>query len=208
MSINVIEKRVRWIGAVAMLVTLASILVGLGRGLRRPKGRQTGRAKQILRLPVYLLISIPYFGFCFYLWRSLPLTLSARTRIVTLLSGSLLYFPGLAFVFWGRLTLGKMYNVSSGFGAELYADQRLITHGPYAIVRHPMYVGLLIAALGGLLIYRTWTLVFLAMNALAVIVFRSRREEEALAIEFGEQWAAYCQQVPACLPHWRAGRMR
>ena len=119
MSINVIEKRVRWIGAVAMLVTLTSILVGLGRGLRRLKGRQTGRAKQILRLPVYLLISVPYFGFCFRLWRSLPLTLSARARIVTLLLGSLLYFPGLAFVFWGRLTLGRMYNVSSGFGAEV-----------------------------------------------------------------------------------------
>jgi protein-S-isoprenylcysteine O-methyltransferase Ste14 len=197
MSLNAIERRMRWIGAVAMLVPLTSIFVGLGRGLRRPKGRSTGRAKQILRLPVYLLIGVPYFGFCFYLWRPLPLTLSARARIM-----AVLYFPGLAFVVWGRLTLGEMYNVSSGFGAELYADQRLITHGPYAIVRHPMYVGLLIAALGGLLIYRTWTLVFLALNALAVIVFRSRREEETLAIEFGEQWAVYCQQVPACLPHW------
>ena len=208
MWISVIEKRVRWIGAVAMLVTLAYIFVGLGRGLRRPKGRQTGHAKQILRLPVYLSISVPYFGFCFYLWRSLPLTLSARVRIVTLLLGSLLYFPGLAFVFWGRLTLGKMYNASTSFGVELYADQRLITHGPYAIVRHPIYVGLLIAAIGGVLIYRTWTLVFLVMNALGVIVLRSRREEEALALEFGEQWVAYCQQVPACLPHWRSGRMR
>ncbi len=208
MSLNVIERRVHWIGAVAMLVTLASILVGLGRGLRRSKGRRTGWAKQILRLPVYLLIGVPYFGLCFCLWRPLPLTLSARARIAALLLGLLLYFPGLAFVFWGRLTLGKMYNVSSGFGVELYANHHLITHGPYTIVRHPMYVGLLIAALGGLLIYRTWTLAFLALNALSVIVFRSRREEEALAIEFGEQWAAYCQQVPAYLPHWCAGRMR
>ncbi len=208
MSLYVIERRVRWIGAVTMLVTLLSILVGLGRGLRRRKGRRTGRAKQILRLPVYLLIGVPYFGLCFGLWRPLPVTLSARARIAALLLGALLYFPGLAFVFWGRLTLGKMYNVSSGFGVELYADQHLITHGPYAVVRHPMYVGLLIAALGGLLIYRTWTLVFLALNALAVSVFRSRREEEALANEFGEQWAAYCQQVPAYLPRWRAGRMR
>ncbi len=72
MSLNVIERQVRWIGAVAMLVTLASILVGLGRGLRRPKGRRTGRAKQILRLPIYLLIGVPYFGLCFRLWRPLP----------------------------------------------------------------------------------------------------------------------------------------
>jgi len=33
-----------------------------------------------------------------------------------------------------RLTLGEMYNISSGVGAQLYADHRLITHRPFAIV--------------------------------------------------------------------------
>jgi hypothetical protein len=35
----------------------------------------------------------------------------------------------------GRLTLGRMYNVSSAFGTRLYADQELVTSGPFALVR-------------------------------------------------------------------------
>jgi protein-S-isoprenylcysteine O-methyltransferase Ste14 len=98
-----------------------------------------------------------------------------------------------------------MFNVSSGFGVQLYADQRLITRGPFAIVRHPMYLGVLIAALGAILIYRTWTPVFAALNFLGLI-YRARREEQILAAEFGEQWAAYCRNVPAWIPRFRRGK--
>jgi len=96
-----------------------------------------------------------------------------------------LLFPGLGLVLWGRLVLGKMYNVSSALGAQLYADQHLITHGPYAIVRNPMYVGIIAATLGGLLIYRTWSLVF-ALTFFGLVI-RARREEQVLAAEFGQQ---------------------
>ncbi len=195
-----IERGVRRIGGVAMLVTLITVFVGLGRGLRRPRGRTTGRAARILRLSTYILISIPYFGACFFMWRPLRVTLSLPVRLLALILGALLYFPSMALVLWGRLTLGEMYNVSSGFGVQLYADHRLITRGPYGYVRHPMYLGLLLASLGGLLLYRTWTLVFLLSNALAVIAFRGRREEQALAAEFGEQWQEYCRRVPFLIP--------
>jgi len=157
-------------------------------------------------VPVYLLIGVFYFGFCLVIWRPLPLALSLPARIAALVLGTLLYFPGLALVLWGRLALGRLYDVSSGFGAQLYANHRLVTHGPFAFVRHPMYLGLLVAALGGLLIYRVWTLVFLVVNFLG-LVFRARREEQILAIEFGEQWEAYCQRVPGWIPRlWRRVR--
>jgi protein-S-isoprenylcysteine O-methyltransferase Ste14 len=169
------------------------------RGLRRPQGRTTGLARQILTLPAYLLISVGFFGTCYLLWRPLPLALSAQARTVTLALGALLLFPGLALVLWGRFTLGEMYYVSSSMGAQLYADHRLITYGPFAFVRHPMYVGILLASAGGLLIYRTWTLVFTTVAFLG-LALRARREEQALAAEFGEQWEAYRQQVPAWIP--------
>ncbi len=199
--LELIETWVRKIGAIAMLVTLVAVFVGLGRGLRRPRGRTTGGASKILRLSTYLLISIPYFGACFLMWRPLRVTPSLPVRLLAVILGAMLYFPGMALVLWGRLTLGEMYNVSSGFGVQLYANHRLVTHGPYAYMRHPMYLGLLLAALGGLLLYRTWTLVFLLSNALAVIAFRGRREEQALAAEFGEQWQEYCRRVPYLIPH-------
>jgi protein-S-isoprenylcysteine O-methyltransferase Ste14 len=130
------------------------------------------------------------------------LSLSRPARILTLFLGSLLYFPGLALVLWGRLTLAQMYNVSSSFGAQLYADQQLVTHGPFAYVRHPMYLGILLVGWGGLLLYRTWTFAFVLLHFPALWI-RARREEQVLAAEFGEQWAAYIQRVPAWLPRLR-----
>ena len=59
----------------------------------------------------------------------------------------------MAFVLWGRIALGKNYFVSTGFGVQLFADHQLVMKGPFAIVRHPMYVGLILASFGALLIY-------------------------------------------------------
>jgi Cu+-exporting ATPase len=79
------------------------------------------------------------------------------------------------------------------------AGHQLVTQGPFAIVRHPMYSGIMLAALGSLLIYSTWTtLLFVCFAPLTII--RARREEAALAAEFGEQWQAYCKRVPAFVP--------
>jgi len=198
-SLHIVEQWVRWIGAVAAFVSLIAALAGMARGLRRPQGRTTGLARQIMTLPDYLLISGGFFGTCYLLWRPLPLALSAPARTVTLALGALLLFPGLALVLWGRFTLGEMYNVSSSMGAQLYADHRLITHGPFALVRHPMYLGIILASAGGLLIYRTWTLLFTTVTFLG-LALRARREEQALAAEFGEQWEEYCRQVPGWIP--------
>ncbi len=201
MTLDTVEQWVRWIGAADTLVTLAVVLLGLARSLARPRGRAVGRANQMLRLPTYILISIGYFGLWYLLWKPIPIALSPAVRIVALALGALLLFPGLGLVLWGRLVLGKMYNVSSALGAQLYADQQLITHGPYAIVRNPMYVGIIAATLGGLLIYRTWSLVF-ALTFFGLVI-RARREEQVLAAEFGQQWAEYCQQVPGWIPRFR-----
>ena len=201
MMLDAVEQGARCIGAADALATLAVMLLGLGRGLTRPHGRAIGRANQMLCLPTYIVISIGYFGLWYLLWKPIPIALSPAARIVALALGALLLFPGLGLVLWGRLVLGKMYNVSSALGAQLYADQQLITHGPYAIVRHPMYVGIIAATLGGLLIYRTWSLVF-ALTFFGLLI-RARQEEQVLAAEFGQQWADYCQQVPGWIPHFR-----
>ncbi len=110
-------------------------------------------------------------------------------------------------VLWGRLALGKNYFVSTGFGAQLFAEHQLVTTGPFAIVRHPMYLGLTLAAWGGLLIYATWTTLLFALFAPLTAV-RARREETILALAFGEQWREYCQRVPAFVPRLRLWRKR
>jgi len=176
--------------------------VGMARALRRPRGRATGLANKALRGPVYLLIGIPFFAVAALLWRPLPLALSPSLQALALALGALLYFPGLGLALWGRLALGEMYNVSMSVGVQLNAGHRLVASGPYAIVRHPMYAAIIMAAWGGLLLYRTWTCVFAAFVFLGLAV-RAHREEQALAAEFGPEWKAYCRRVPGWVPRFR-----
>lgn len=205
MSLEAAERTMRWAGALVVALALAHTLWGIARALRRPRGRTTGRAHRTAHLPFYLLAAVLFFTPCILLWQPLPLKPTAPARTAVLALGTLLLFPGLALSLWGRVTLGEMYHVSSSTGVQLHADHRLITNGPFAFVRHPIYLGLIVAATGGLLIYRTWTLVFLVLAFLG-LSSRARREDEALAAEFGEEWEAYRRRVPGWIPRIR-GRL-
>lgn len=203
MNLTSIEFVVHWLGGLTAFVALGIVLAGIWRGARRPAGRTTGHTAAWLRSSLfYLLATALFLGLSVVLWRPLPIKFSIQARLWMLALGSVAYFPGMAFVLGGRLALGKMYFVSTSFGAQLYSDHQLVTHGPYAIVRHPMYLGLIIAVIGSLLIYWTWATILFALFA-PFLALRGRREEQALAAEFGEQWQAYCRRVPAFLPRLR-----
>jgi protein-S-isoprenylcysteine O-methyltransferase Ste14 len=211
MTLDLLEQWIRWMGGLAAVLTLALIFWGIGLGLRQPAGRTSGRLLSLLRSPVfYLFTSLTYFTFCWLLWRPIPLALSESMRIAVLILGALLYFAGVGLVAWGRLALGRQYFVSTSQASQLFAGHRLVTSGPYALVRHPMYLGILLAGLGGILLFRTWTLVFFSLNFLGLLV-RARREAQVLAAEFGEEWQGYCRKVPAYFPRIpmiRAGRKK
>ena len=198
MILDLAEGLIRWVGGLGALAALILIFVGIWRGARRPVGMTVGRAPVRSAL-FYVVTGALFGGFCILLWRPLPLAPSLGAQAVALALGAVLYFAGMAFVVWGRLTLGRLYFVSTSFGAQLYADHQLIMRGPFAIVRHPMYAGMIALSFGGLLIYRTWTWVFIAAIAPALLR-RARREEQALSVRFGEAWDAYAARVPAWIP--------
>jgi protein-S-isoprenylcysteine O-methyltransferase Ste14 len=89
----------------------------------------------------------------------------------------------------------------------LYAAQKngiLATTGPYARVRHPQYLGLILIMVGFLL---QWpTLATLVMFPILVVVYRrlAIREEREVAAEFGPAWSRYAAKTPRFLPRRRA----
>lgn len=204
MNFELLETVIRWLAGLFAYTALGIILYGVWRGTQRQAGRTTGLNGSWLRSPWFYLAScVLFFGIAYFGWSSLPWSVSSSTRAWMLTIGSLLYFPGMGILVWARLTLGKNYFVSTGFGAQLFKDHQLVTNGPYAIVRHPMYTGLILAALGALLIYFTWTTAYFALFAPLTMV-RARREEVALSEEFGDQWKEYSQRVPMLFPKlWR-----
>lgn len=203
MNIELVESIIQWLGGLLAYTALGIVLYGVWRGTRQQAGRTVGRTAGWLHSWwFYLASSLIFFGIAYLGWKPLPLIFSPSTRVALLIVGALLYFPGLLFLLWARLTLGKNYFVSTGFGAQLFKGHQLVMSGPYATVRHPMYVSLILAAIGALLIYMTWTTVYFALFA-PLTLTRAKREEQALSAEFGEQWRDYCKHVPAFIPHLR-----
>lgn len=204
MDIRFFESVIQWLGGLLAYSALGVVLYGVWRGTQRQAGRTVGLSGGWLRSWwFYLASSLIFFSVACLGWKPLSLAISPSLRIPMLIVGSLLYFPGMVLLIWARMTLGKNYFVSTGFGAQLFEGHQLITSGPFAIIRHPMYAGLILAALGSLLIYTTWTTVYFACFA-PLMFFRARREEAALSAEFGEQWKEYCKRVPGFFPRlWK-----
>ena len=86
--------------------------------------------------------------------------------------------------------------------AETHRPARVVTTGVYSIVRHPQYLGGLFAHIGfSFLLSALYSL--LATLIVALIYFISRKEEDELASEFGEEYVGYKKKVPMLLPRWR-----
>ena len=84
-------------------------------------------------------------------------------------------------------------------------DGRLYTSGPYARIRHPLYVGSFLAASGVALILGYWV-AWASVAAYFALFFGSAvlREERRLRERFGAEWEAYASVVPRFVP--RPGR--
>jgi protein-S-isoprenylcysteine O-methyltransferase Ste14 len=158
-----------------------------------------GGARAILRLPVLAPATIAFLAAGIWLWRPIPVQLSEWAQPVAAVLGGLLLVGGCALYLCGLRALGVMFGPSSGFGVALHAGHRLIDAGPYALVRHPMYLAVMLAAWGSLMLYRTWATLAFAIMMLGVIV-RAQREERVLSDEFGEAWREYAARVPCWFP--------
>jgi protein-S-isoprenylcysteine O-methyltransferase Ste14 len=76
----------------------------------------------------------------------------------------------------------------------------LVLRGPYRLVRHPVYLGELIAALG-LLIARPHPLTFAVFGVFVVLQYwRTIYEERALGTAYPDEYSAYRRQVPRLIP--------
>ena len=71
---------------------------------------------------------------------------------------------------------------------------KLITTGPYGLVRHPLYLGMFVASIGLAVAFRSLWGMFLTLAIfIPVGLYRARSEEEALERRFGEEWEDYAR---------------
>jgi protein-S-isoprenylcysteine O-methyltransferase Ste14 len=99
-----------------------------------------------------------------------------------------LLWCGIALRLWSVRTLGRYFTVI----VQTSRDQPVITHGPYRLIRHPSYAGLLLAVTGvGLVIGNWWSLISLTVGMAVGLVFRIRVEERALLRDLGDDYRDY-----------------
>jgi protein-S-isoprenylcysteine O-methyltransferase Ste14 len=109
--------------------------------------------------------------------------------------GVVLCVLGVALALWARVHLGRNW----GMPMSTKENPELVTTGPYAFVRHPIYTGILIAMLGSALGETVfWALPLVAFGA--YFVYSARREEELMTEQFPEQYPAYVQRTNMLLP--------
>jgi len=115
-----------------------------------------------------------------------------------------LVWAGAFFVIWSKQTLGRFF--SGLFGVK--EGHRLLTHGPYRIVRHPMYLGLLAMLAALALRLDSVTALAVLVAPMAILLRLQVREEEGVFAEtMGEEFERYRTRVPALLPRPRRSAM-
>jgi|SRR5579871_3567776 len=110
--------------------------------------------------------------------------------------GAALGFAGLAFCAWARVTIAA--NWSSD--VQLKHDHELIVAGPYALVRHPIYTGLLMMFAGTALAVGEWRAALAVVVAAGAFWRKLGIEEGVMRRQFGDAYALYAQRTPALIP--------
>ena len=133
-----------------------------------------------------------------FLGRDAPLAPEAAKTPLAV-AGAMLAWTGAGFTVWAKFTLGRWYSAS--FGVKL--GHELVTRGPYAIVRHPMYTGVLVLGMGLGEAFNSAITLGLAVVFVVPLVLHALIEEQLFARHFGSAWDAYRARVPMLVPGLR-----
>lgn len=103
---------------------------------------------------------------------------------------------GFAVAFWARILLGGEWSSQ----VTLKTDHRLIQSGPYALVRHPIYSGLLLAMVGTAMAGGELRMYLASAVIFGTFWYKSRLEEQLLISAMGARYVEYQQHTYALIP--------
>ena len=111
--------------------------------------------------------------------------------------GVLVVALGLALRAWAVHELGRFFRLT----VVVQAGHHVVDTGPYRLIRHPSYTGLLMVVLGLGVMLGTWlSIPACLLPSLAAFTARLRHEERVLARELGEPYRAYMARTDRLVP--------
>ena len=94
--------------------------------------------------------------------------------------------------------LGRNWSIS----LEIREQHSLVSSGPYALVRHPMYTSFLLMGIGQALLLSNWIVGLAGLIGFAILFFlRVDKEEHMMLANFGPQYRAYMERTKRIIPY-------
>lgn len=119
-----------------------------------------------------------------------------HTSLALGIVSDLIVVAGAAFTVWARVALGRNWSAEVTFKQ----DHELIESGPYALVRHPIYTGLIVMALGTAIDYGRAIGFALFVGLCGALWWKARQEERIMTSHFPDAYADYRARVHAIVP--------
>jgi protein-S-isoprenylcysteine O-methyltransferase Ste14 len=111
--------------------------------------------------------------------------------------GLLISFMGLLIACWSRYLLGKNWSLS----VQKKENHELIKSGPYSILRHPIYTGILLIFIGNTIIVGDYRGIIAVLIVFISFWFKLKKEEKWLIEIFGEDYHNYKKTTKAIIPY-------
>jgi protein-S-isoprenylcysteine O-methyltransferase Ste14 len=118
--------------------------------------------------------------------------------LTSFIIGTFIFTAGEALRIWSRVTLGRYFT----YAVQTSSDQPVIQTGPYRVLRHPSYAGILLIVIGFGCVWGNW--LGLAIGTLLTFIglsYRIRVEELALAAELGDAYSDYAKTHQRLIPY-------
>jgi len=186
---------------IAKAVTLTASIVMIA--IRAPHGRRSRAVKTVSTSKgprEVVLLMLAWIGFLLpLLWVASPARSFADypLRLTPLVAGTVLLAVGLWLFYRAHADLGTFWSVT----LEVRENHRLISHGVYRRVRHPMYSALFLYSVGQALAVPNWVAGPSYLISFAILfAFRIRAEEQMMVEAFGDEYVTYMARTKRLLP--------
>ncbi|HYW27140.1 MAG TPA: isoprenylcysteine carboxylmethyltransferase family protein [Terriglobales bacterium] len=111
--------------------------------------------------------------------------------------GMAMFLLGLALTAWAYRTLGRFFSLE----VQIQGDHRVVDTGPYRLLRHPGYAGVVVGFIGLGAAVQSWvSLLLLVLGMTAVLGYRMWIEERFLVAELGDDYVRYMARSKRLVP--------
>lgn len=147
-------------------------------------------------------LGLAFFGLAivpgFYVATGVPQGADHKSSLWAIVLGAITLLLALWVFRRSHKELGRNWSIT----LEIREKHKLVSSGPYALVRHPMYTSFFLIAVGQALLLPNWVAGLAGLAGFAVLFFLRVDKEERMMLEsFGPEYQAYMERTKRLIPY-------